>query len=37
VDQKPGSYCPVDKGHRYDLGEWVAGNPDVFDTNTNGC
>ncbi|MDQ1396961.1 MAG: hypothetical protein QOG64_2220 [Acidimicrobiaceae bacterium] len=37
VDGKPGSYCPVDGGHRYDLGEWPAGDPHVFDQGRNGC
>jgi len=37
IDNKPGSYCPVDGGHRYDLGEWPSGDPDVFDQAHNGC
>ena len=37
VDGKPGSYCPVDGGHRYNLGEWPTGDPDVFDPGRNGC
>ena len=37
VDGKPGAYCPIDHGHRYNLGEWPAGDPDVFDTAHNGC
>ena len=37
IDGKPGSYCPVGGGHRFDLGEWLTGNPDVFDSATNGC
>ena len=37
VDNKPGSYCPVAGGHRYNLGEWPGGDPDVFDPATNGC
>ncbi|HVV35792.1 MAG TPA: hypothetical protein VHC63_04255 [Acidimicrobiales bacterium] len=37
IDGKPGSYCPVDGGHRYDLGEWLKGDPDVFDQAKNGC
>jgi hypothetical protein len=37
VDGKAGSYCPVDGGHRYSLGEWPAGTPDVFDPAHNGC
>ncbi|HVT77601.1 MAG TPA: hypothetical protein VHD87_11280, partial [Acidimicrobiales bacterium] len=37
IDGKPGSYCPIDGGHRYDLGEWLKGDPDVFDSSKNGC
>ena len=37
VDGKPGSYCPVDGGHRYNLGEWPGGDPAVFDQAKNGC
>jgi hypothetical protein len=37
VDGKPGSYCPVNSGQRYNLDEWGTGNPDVFDTGHNGC
>jgi len=37
IDDKPGSYCPVGGGHRFDLGEWLTGTPDVFDSATNGC
>ncbi|MEY2399129.1 MAG: hypothetical protein QOJ00_2303 [Actinomycetota bacterium] len=37
IDNKPGSYCPVDGGHRYDLNEWPGGDPAVFDRPKNGC
>jgi hypothetical protein len=37
IDNKPGSYCPIDGGHRYDLGEWLRGDPDVFNQAKNGC
>ena len=37
VDGKPGSYCPVNAGQRYNLDEWGSGDPDVFDTGHNGC
>ncbi len=37
VDGKAGSYCAVDGGHRYDLGQLPAGPPDVFDPAHNGC
>jgi hypothetical protein len=37
VDGKPGSYCPVNGGQRYDLNEWGTGNPQVFDQAHNGC
>jgi hypothetical protein len=37
VDGKPGSYCPVNKGQRYNLDEWGTGDPQVFDTGHNGC
>jgi hypothetical protein len=37
VDGKPGSYCPVAGGRRYNLGEFAAGDPDVFDSAANGC
>ncbi|MBA2608852.1 MAG: hypothetical protein H0U92_07945 [Actinobacteria bacterium] len=37
IDNKPGSYCPVDGGHRFDLGEWPTGDPAVFDSAKNGC
>jgi hypothetical protein len=37
VDGNPGSYCPVNGGIRYDLGEWGVGDPNVFDTARNGC
>jgi len=30
IDGQPGSYVPVDRGHRYDLGEWPTGDPAVF-------
>jgi hypothetical protein len=30
VDNKPGSYEPVDGGHRFNLGEWPTGDPQVF-------
>ncbi|MHB8671515.1 MAG: type 1 periplasmic-binding domain-containing protein, partial [Acidimicrobiales bacterium] len=31
IDGEPGSYYAVDNGHRYDLGEWPGGDPQVFD------
>jgi hypothetical protein len=34
---RPGSYCPVAGGRRYHLGEFATGDPDVFDSATNGC
>jgi hypothetical protein len=37
VDGKPGSYCPVAAGRRYNLGGFAAGGPDVFDSAANGC
>jgi hypothetical protein len=37
VDGRPGSYCPVGGGIRYNLGQWPTGDPDVFDTARNGC
>jgi len=37
VDGKPGSYCPVNGGQRYNLGEWGTGDPDAFDPAHNGC
>lgn len=37
IDGKAGSYCPIDGGHRYDLGEWPTGEPDVFNSGKNGC
>jgi hypothetical protein len=37
IDGKAGSYCPVAGGRRYNLGEFAAGDPDVFDVKTNGC
>jgi hypothetical protein len=37
ADGKPGSYCPVAGGRRYNLGEFATGEPDVFDSATNGC
>jgi hypothetical protein len=37
IDGKQGSYCPIDGGHRFDLGEWLSGNPDAFDRAKNGC
>ncbi|MEY2470823.1 MAG: hypothetical protein QOK28_152 [Actinomycetota bacterium] len=37
IDGKPGSYCPIDGGHRFDLGEWLKGEPDVFNPSKNGC
>lgn len=37
VDGKSGSYCPVSGGQRYELGQFPAGDPDVFDSATNGC
>ena len=30
IDGKPGSYTPVDNGHRYDVGQWPGGDPQVF-------
>ncbi|MEO6206392.1 MAG: hypothetical protein ABIP77_00395, partial [Candidatus Limnocylindrales bacterium] len=30
IDGKPGSYAFVDKGHRYNLGEWPGGDPQVL-------
>jgi hypothetical protein len=36
IDGKPGSYCPIDGGHRFDLGEWLKGDPNVFNSQ-NGC
>ena len=35
IDNKPGSYCPVDGGHRFDLGEWLSGDPAGFNSATN--
>jgi hypothetical protein len=37
ADGKPGAYCMVAGGRRYDLGEIPAGDPDVFDPAANGC
>jgi hypothetical protein len=37
VDGSTGSYCPVAGGRRYNPGEFVPGDPDVFDPRTNGC
>jgi hypothetical protein len=37
ADGKPGSYCPVAAGRRYNLGEFATGDPDVFDSASNGC
>src|SRR5207302_8645159 len=28
IDGNPGSYCPIDHGHRFDLGQWPSGDPD---------
>ncbi|MEY2469698.1 MAG: hypothetical protein QOF21_2396 [Actinomycetota bacterium] len=37
IDGKPGSYCPVNGGRRFDLGEWLTGDPVVFNRDANGC